>query len=166
MRTSKFSEEQIVHALRQAEGGTAVADICRKMEITETTFYRWKKKYFGLGVSELRELKLLREEIASSKASWRISRSTSRSCGKASQKNSRAGGQARVGAVGRTSVRRVRATRVPRHHRGPLDDGLQGASAHPGTAARTTPRARRHARELRVSAPARTAQARGLEGLV
>ena len=62
MRTSKFSEEQIVHALRQAEGGTPVVEICRKMEITETTFYRWKKKYFGLGVSELRELKLLREE--------------------------------------------------------------------------------------------------------
>jgi putative transposase len=62
MRTSKFSDEQIVQALRQAEGGTPVAEICRKMEITEPTFYRWKKKYFGLGVSELRELKLLREE--------------------------------------------------------------------------------------------------------
>ena len=62
MRTSKFSDEQIVQALRQAEGGTPVAEICRKLEIAEPTFYRWKKKYFGLGVSELRELKLLREE--------------------------------------------------------------------------------------------------------
>jgi hypothetical protein len=42
--------------LRQAEAGTPVVDLCRKMEITETTFYRWKKKCYGLGVSELREL--------------------------------------------------------------------------------------------------------------
>jgi putative transposase len=49
-------------ALRQAESGTPVADICRKLQVTETTFYRWKKKYGGLGVSELRELRQLREE--------------------------------------------------------------------------------------------------------
>lgn len=49
-------------ALRQAEAGTPVAEICRKLEVTETTFYRWKKKYGGLGVSELRELKQLKEE--------------------------------------------------------------------------------------------------------
>jgi len=50
----KFTEAQIVFALRQAEGGTPVAEIIRKMEISEVTFYRWKKKYAGLGVSELR----------------------------------------------------------------------------------------------------------------
>lgn len=49
-------------ALRQAEAGTPVAEICRTLEVTETTFYRWKKKYGGLGVSELRELKQLKEE--------------------------------------------------------------------------------------------------------
>jgi putative transposase len=62
MRKSRFTEEQIALALRQAEGGTPVAEICRKLQVTETTFYRWKKKYGGLGVSELRELRQLREE--------------------------------------------------------------------------------------------------------
>jgi putative transposase len=62
MRTSRFTNEQIVQALRQAEGGTPVADICRKLQVTETTFYRWKKKFTGLDVSDLRELRQLREE--------------------------------------------------------------------------------------------------------
>jgi putative transposase len=62
MRTSRFSNEQIVQALRQAESGTPVADICRKLNVTETTFYRWKKRFLGLDVSEVRELKSLRDE--------------------------------------------------------------------------------------------------------
>ena len=56
MKKSKFSEEQIAFALRMAETGTKVAEVCRKMGITEQTYYRWKKKY-GLGVSELRRLR-------------------------------------------------------------------------------------------------------------
>ena len=62
MRTSRFSPEQVAMALRQAEGGTPVAEICRKMEITETTFYRWKQKFGGMGTPEIRELRQLREE--------------------------------------------------------------------------------------------------------
>jgi putative transposase len=62
MKRSKFTEEQIAFALRQAESGTAVAEVCRKMGISEATFYNWKKKYGGLGVSELRRLKQLEEE--------------------------------------------------------------------------------------------------------
>jgi putative transposase len=62
MRKSKFTPEQILQALRQSEAGTAVVEICRKMGVTETTFYRWKKHYAGLDVGELRELKQLREE--------------------------------------------------------------------------------------------------------
>jgi putative transposase len=55
----KFTEAQIVFALRQAESGTPIAEIIRKMEISEVTFYRWKKKYAGMGVSELRRSKRL-----------------------------------------------------------------------------------------------------------
>jgi putative transposase len=62
MRTSRFTVEQIALALRQAEAGTPVGEICRKLEIAEATFYRWKRKFGDLGVSELRELRQLREE--------------------------------------------------------------------------------------------------------
>lgn len=64
MKKSKFTDEQIAFALKQAEVGTTVAEVCRKMGISEATFYNWKKKYGGLGVSELRRLKQLEEENA------------------------------------------------------------------------------------------------------
>jgi putative transposase len=56
------TEEQILRALRQAESGTKVADICREHGVSEATYYVWKKKYSGLGLEELRELRQLREE--------------------------------------------------------------------------------------------------------
>ena len=62
MRKSKYSPEQILQALRQAEAGTVVGEICRKLGVTEATFYRWKKTYAGLDLGELRELRQLREE--------------------------------------------------------------------------------------------------------
>ena len=55
-------QEQILAALRQAESGTTVTDLCRNVGISEQTFYTWKRKYAGLGLSELRELRQLREE--------------------------------------------------------------------------------------------------------
>jgi len=58
------TEEQILRALHQAEGGAKVADICREQGVSEATYYVWKKKYSGLGLSELRELRQLREENA------------------------------------------------------------------------------------------------------
>ena len=64
MKKSKFTEAQIVFALRQAETGTRVSEVCRKMGISEATFYNWKKKYGGIGVSELRQLRQLQEENA------------------------------------------------------------------------------------------------------
>jgi putative transposase len=62
MKRSKHTEEQIAFALKQAELGTPVKEVIRKMGITEQTYYRWKKKYGGLGTSELRRLRQLEEE--------------------------------------------------------------------------------------------------------
>ena len=62
MKRSRYTEEQIAFALRQAEGGTAVGEVCQKMGISENTFYRWKRKFFGMGVVELRRLRQLEEE--------------------------------------------------------------------------------------------------------
>lgn len=64
MKRSKFTESQVLFALKQAETGVKVEEVCRKMGISEATFYNWKKKYGGLGVSELRRLRQLEEENA------------------------------------------------------------------------------------------------------
>ena len=56
------SEEKIVYALRQVEGGKKVSEICREMGVSAQAFYSWKRKYAGLGISDLRELRQLREE--------------------------------------------------------------------------------------------------------
>ncbi|MCC7409733.1 MAG: transposase [Phycisphaeraceae bacterium] len=58
----RFTEEQIAFALRQGEGGVAVPEICRKLGVSQQTFYRWKKKFAGMGVSEVRRLKQLEDE--------------------------------------------------------------------------------------------------------
>ncbi len=62
MKRSKFTEEQIAFALKQAESGITVSEVCRKLGVSENTFYNWKKKFSGLGVSELRRLRQLEEE--------------------------------------------------------------------------------------------------------
>jgi putative transposase len=49
MKKSKYTEEQIAYALREAETGTKVSEVCRKIGVAEATFYNWKKKYGGLG---------------------------------------------------------------------------------------------------------------------
>ena len=62
MRKSRYSDEQIAAALRQAEIGTSVADITRKLGISEATFYVWKKRFGSLVTPEIRELLQLRDE--------------------------------------------------------------------------------------------------------
>jgi putative transposase len=62
MAKKGHSEEEILRVLRETESGETVVEVCRKHGISQQSFYLWKKKYSGLGLSELRELRQLREE--------------------------------------------------------------------------------------------------------
>ena len=62
MRPSKFTDDEIVQALRQVKNGTPAAELCRKLGITQTTFYRWRKKYNGVTGVGSREVRELRDE--------------------------------------------------------------------------------------------------------
>ena len=64
MKKSKFTEAQIVFAIKQSESGVSVEEICRKLGVSQQTFYNWKKKYGGLDPTELRRLRQLEEENA------------------------------------------------------------------------------------------------------
>ena len=83
MKRFRYSAEQIAFALRQAEMGTPVSEVCRKMGISEQTFYRWKRRYEGMGVAELRRLKVLEQENGKLKqlvADLSLDKSRSRDC--------------------------------------------------------------------------------------
>lgn len=62
MRKSRFSEEQIIGALKEAEGGVPVSDVCRKVGVSAFTFYKWRKRYSGLSVSEAKRMRELEGE--------------------------------------------------------------------------------------------------------
>lgn len=62
MRKSQFTDQQIVAALRQVEHRTTVSEVCRKLGVTEQTLYRWKRKFAGMGIAELRRLREVEDE--------------------------------------------------------------------------------------------------------
>src|ERR1035437_8956680 len=74
MRSSRFTPEQVAMALRQAESGTPVSEICRKLEVIENTFYQWKRKFGGLGTPEIRELCYQRLHVLLRREGWSVNR--------------------------------------------------------------------------------------------
>lgn len=80
MKKLKFTEAKIVFAINQSETGVRVDEFCQKVGIGEATFYNWKRKYCGMGVSELRELRQLKEENGKLRRWWRTSVRTGRCC--------------------------------------------------------------------------------------
>ena len=100
MKTSKFTDEQVAMALRQAEAGTPVGEICRKLGVSEQTFYRWRKRFGALGVSELRELRQLRDENRKLKGLVADLTWTRRSCTRRSEKNGKGRRPLRPRALG------------------------------------------------------------------
>ncbi len=101
MKKTRYTEEQIAFALKQAETGTWVEEVYRKMGISEATFYNWKKKFGGMGVTELRRLRQLEEENHRSPISvW-----TRICCRTSSEKSSEAGAETRGGRLPASGVR-------------------------------------------------------------
>jgi hypothetical protein len=99
MKRSRFTDQQIAFVLLQAEQGTAVAEVTRKMGISEQTFYRWKKKFGGLMPSEVRKLRHLRRRTPGCARWWRISPWTKRFSWRSSEKSSKACSTAGDGGV-------------------------------------------------------------------
>jgi putative transposase len=62
MKKSRFTEEQITYALKRADAGAVVTELCRELGVSQQTFYQWRRKYQGMGVAELRRLRQVEEE--------------------------------------------------------------------------------------------------------
>ena len=132
MKRSEFTEDQIAFALKQNELGTSVEEVCRKMGISEATFYVWKKKYSGIGPSELRRLRQLEEENRRLKqivADLSLDKAMLQAV--VAKKRSEAFASTRVGARTDAAVRLQRTQRAAHRAHVRLDVSLQAVQARP-----------------------------------
>ncbi len=159
MKRSRYSDEQIAYALRQAESGTAVADVCRQLGIAEATYYVWKKKYGHLGATELRELRQLREENAKLKRVVADLTLDKHILTEILQKQSEAGASAQAGGLGTRCLRHQLEPRVPAVTDFPLAVWLLQPSTEPGSAPTADAGAGPGPAPLRLPAAARAAAA-------
>ena len=113
MKRKRFSVEQIVAVLKQAELGMPVADIIRQVGISEQTFYRWKKLYAGLQSDQVRELKVLQDENARLKKLVAELAWTKPSCRMSPQKTGAARAEEACGGVHRYPLRAEAASGLP-----------------------------------------------------
>jgi len=164
MKRKRFTEEQIAIALRQVEGGVPVKEACRKLQISEQTFYRWKKKFGGLGVAEVRRLKQLEDEVRRLKqlvADLSLDKAMLQD---ALEKGSDTCSAARSIQADPGGVRRQRTSNVLGVRLGSIDDPLPERGGRAGVASNANPGDRRGACELGVSADLGAASSGGVGG--
>jgi putative transposase len=160
MKKSRFTAEQIAMALRQAEAGTPIAEICRSLQITEQTFYRWKKKYGSLGTPEIRELRQLREENKKLKQLVADLTLDKHILQESLKKSTKTPGAARVGGVGQGCVPGVGSPGMSGERICEIEHRVSLSKAAAGSVAETDTGARRGSDQLRISSLARAAETR------
>lgn len=161
MKRSRFTEEQIAYALRLADSGTPVVDVCRQLGVSEATFYTWKKKYADFGVSELRKLKQLEDENARLRrivADLTLDKQI-RWC----EKKSEGRQTARAGGLDTRALPDQRAARLRTRVAATVDLVRQESCARPKRAAPAHSRHRPESSEIRLPACIGDAATRGLE---
>src|SRR5262249_32596117 len=155
MRKTAFTEEQIAHALRQAESGTQVLEVCRKLGISEQTFYRWKRKLAGMGVAELRRLRHWEDENRQLKqlvADPTLNKHLLQEVLRESEQSCEAGPEALLGGRSAGRLSRQRAAGVPRDWLAPDHVSLSEPCQRPDGAAHATAGIGRRAGALRLLA--------------
>lgn len=164
MKKSKFTDQQIAFALNQAEAGTSVEEVCRKMGISQATFFRWKKVYGGLMPSEVRRLKQLEEENSRLRKLVADLTLDKEMLTEVIKKRSDAGAGQRDDRLCENGLPGLDPPGLPRGSGAALDLSLCLRAAAAGYFAQANPGTRRDPCSLRLPAHPRSAPTRWVEG--